>query len=150
MVLLLNVALMLAACSTTTTRSSPTTTVAVPRGWKTYTFEQAAISVPADWAVEHNANCPDSQAPGTLMLGFPTVHVQCTGDSSSTYGVRVTPLSGGDETSASGGTKINGIPVEVGFGSPMNLQWSVSTLGVSITASGPLANRILHTLRRVT
>ena len=45
---------------------------------------------------------------------------------------------------------VNGVPVDIGLGSPIALQWSAPTLGVRISASGPLTNRILHTLRPAT
>ena len=43
---------------------------------------------------------------------------------------------------------INGVPVEVGFDSPSELQWSVPSFGIEITGVGPLAPRIVVTLRR--
>lgn len=144
------VALILAACGTTPT-SSPTITIAVPHGWKTYSFEKAAISVPADWVVLHNNNCPDVGAPGTLLLGYPKVPFPCTYTPASTARVAVTSFPMGNEVLAGRSrVHVNGVPVEIGFGSPVALQWNAPTLGVGIIASGTLANRILHTLRPAT
>ena len=42
-------ALTLSSCGGSTTSTSPTT--APPQGWKTYTYGQAAISVPPKWVV---------------------------------------------------------------------------------------------------
>ena len=35
------------------------------------------IAVPGDWAVKHSTNCPNTTAPGTLLLGVPPVLIQC-------------------------------------------------------------------------
>ena len=43
---------------------------------------------------------------------------------------------------------INGLAVDIGFGSLTELQWSVPSLGIEITGSGALAPRIVSTLRR--
>ena len=144
------VAILLAACGTSTA-SPPTTTVAVPRGWKTYTFEKAAISIPADWAVGNN-DCGDYQGPVTLILGHPKGAMACPAISRSSTNTNTTivDVASMSDTSAPTNTMVNGEPVDIGFGSPIAIQWNAPTLGVRISASGPLANRILHTLRPAT
>jgi hypothetical protein len=65
--------IVLAACGTTASTSPNTTTrtaaTSVPRGWKTYVYEQASISAPANWRVVTDYVCPEPRGPGTLFLG---------------------------------------------------------------------------------
>jgi hypothetical protein len=50
-----------------------TTHVVIPKGWTSYTYSGATISVPKNWTVEHNTNCPLPTSSGDLLLGFPKV-----------------------------------------------------------------------------
>ena len=144
--------------TTTTTTSSKTTSgttssrVSIPRDWTSYTYGSAAISVPSDWVVRHDTNCPDSQAAGTLLLGFPKVLENCPMIPTSISDVIVTTLPGDDTYRlppfAPTPVMVNGIPVYQGFGSPSSLVWAVPTLGVQVTGTGPETRTILHTLRR--
>jgi hypothetical protein len=43
---------------------------------------------------------------------------------------------------------INGIPVYLGFGSPTMVQWTVPSLDVRITGTGPDSSRVIHTLHK--
>jgi len=43
----------------------------VPTGWSTHVYGKAAVSVPATWSVELDANCPSATQVGTLFLGGP-------------------------------------------------------------------------------
>ena len=65
--------ILLGSCNSTSSASPNTTTRAAtstgPHGWKTYVYEQVAISVPSDWKVITNYVCPEAQSPGTLFLG---------------------------------------------------------------------------------
>src|ERR1019366_1999536 len=85
--------LLVAACSSSTTASSTTTAVSIPSGWKTYTYGKMAIAVPSKWAVKHGTNCPNAAAPGTLLLGLPTVLTHCTAFHYPTSIVTVSQLS---------------------------------------------------------
>jgi hypothetical protein len=144
-------ALGLVACGSSTTTSSTTTTVSIPSGWKTYSLGRLAIAVPGSWAVKHNMNCPNTAAPGTLLLGMPAVLAQCAAVGPISV-VTVSQLS--TETSTTNvpaGQKtvsINGIPVYVGFGSPTTLYWTVPSLDVQIIGTGPDASQVLRTLHK--
>jgi hypothetical protein len=126
--------------------------VVVPDGWKTATDGKVAISVPDAWAVEHDTNCPAAEAPGTLLLGYPKILESCPDEPTDLSVVtvidhRVDSIPGTAQAKEKP-VMINGVPVDVGFGSPSERQWSVPTLGIMITGVGPLAPRIVATLRR--
>jgi len=145
-------ALVLVACGSSTTASSTTTTVSIPSGWKSYTLGAMAIAVPGNWAVKHNTNCPNTTAPGALLLGVPPVLIHCAAFEYPKSVVTVSQIS--SETSTTNvpvgqkPVKINGIPVYVGFGSPTTLYWTVPSLDVQIIGTGPDASQILHTLHK--
>ncbi len=124
----------------------------MPRGWKTAIYGKVALSVPRTWQVKHDTNCPNTDAPGVLLLGDPKELRHCPAYVSAAGVVAVFDLPTGAETGPSSpGVKpimVNGVPVDVGFGSPSELQWTAPSLGVEITGTGPLARRILATLRR--
>lgn len=139
------------ACCAAPSSTRPASGV-VPDGWKTATYGKMAISVPDAWAVEQDTNCPAAEAPGTLLLGYPKILENCPDDPPDLSVVIVTdshvgyvPRSAGAEEKP---VMINGVPVDVGFGSPSERQWSVPLLGVAITGVGSLAPRIVFTLRR--
>jgi len=149
----------LAACSGSTpssssagTSSTPKSTVPVPAGWKSYTYEKAEISVPSDWYVGHNTNCPDGQAPGSLLLGFPKVLENCPMIPTGISYVAVTSLPTGDgyrqPPFAPTPVMVNGVPIYEGGGSPGSLVWAAPSLGVQVAGEGPDTRTILHTLRR--
>jgi hypothetical protein len=144
--------LLVTACSSSTTASSTTTTVSIPSGWKTVTYGKLAIAVPSDWAVKHGTNCPNAAAPGTLVLGVPARLSYCAAFQYPRSVVTVSQLSTeSNPTSVPAGEKpvsINGIPVYLGFGSPAIVQWTVPSLGIMITGTGPDSRRVVHTLHR--
>jgi hypothetical protein len=143
-----------AACSSTTTSpmGTPTSsTIAVPQGWKTYTYGKMAIAVPSTWAVKHDTNCPNAHAPGTLLLGVPPVLIQCVAYQYPATVVTVSQITAGMPGVRSPGQKpviVNGVPVYVGFGSPSTVHWTVPSLDVQIMGTGPESNRVMHTLRK--
>ena len=145
-------ALLGAACSRSTTAPSTTTTVLVPSGWKTYIYGKAAIAVPRSWAVKHDTNCPNAPAPGTLLLGLPPVLSFCAAFQYPTSVVTVSKVSTEASTTSiparAKPVTINGIPVYLGFSSPTTLQWTVPSLDVQITGTGPDSNRVMHTLHK--
>jgi hypothetical protein len=121
--------------------------VSIPKGWNSYTYGEVKISVPKSWAVKHNTNCPNTSAPGVLLLGFPKVLENCPEYQYSTSVVAVYD-SVGTITQTGNPIKVNGLTVDVSFGSPKQLEWTVPSLGLQVTASGSEGERILHTLRR--
>jgi hypothetical protein len=125
-------------------------TVRVPEGWKTYTYGTAAISVPATWQVKRDTNCPNTTAPGALLLGYPKTLQFCPAYQLDTSYVALfsPPGAGSESVGREKPELINGVQVYVGFGSPTALQWTAPSLGIEITATGPLAAIIVATLRR--
>ncbi len=147
------IALQLVACGSSTTASSTTTTVSIPSGWKTFTLGTMAIAVPGNWAVKHNTNCPNPTAPGALLLGEPPVLFHGPAYEYPKNVVTVSQL--GSETSTTNvpagqnPVETNGIPANVGFGSPTTLYWTVPSLDVQIIGTGPEVSQVLHTLHTV-
>jgi hypothetical protein len=121
--------------------------VSIPKGWKSYAYGGVTVSVPKIWIVKHDTNCPNTSAPGSVLLGYPKVPEFCPYYKDSVSYVAIHRSAGA--TSPSGGpVKVDCPPVEVGFGSPPSLNCSIPSLGLQVTASGSEAERILHTLRR--
>ena len=149
---LASLALAISACgggSTTTSTGSMPPRIAVPQGWKTYTYGKAAISVPSSWEVKHDTNCPNTNAPGALLLGYPKGGPEhCPSYSLVNYVAVIDVPAGSVSGSATQKpTMVNGVPVFVGFGSPSTIVWTAPSLRVEIIGTGSDANRILHTLR---
>ena len=142
--------LLMAAWGSSKTASTTTTDVSIPSGWKTYTYGKMAIAVPSSWVVKHDTDCPNAAPAGALLLGSSTAPGSCLPTQIPSSVVTVERLSG--ETSATAvpvGQKpvsINGIPVYLGFGSITRVQWTVPTLNVQITGTGPDSNQVMHTL----
>ncbi len=148
--------LALAACSGSAVSgqvptSAPVHRVRAPVGWSSYSYGDAEVSVPGTWVVRRSSNCPDAQAPGTLLLGVPKVIYHCPEVPGSASYVVITSSdrsSSSSQLRAPGPLTINGVSVDVGFSSPLALEWDAPSLDVQIEATGPLSTRILHTLRR--
>jgi hypothetical protein len=134
------------------TTSKPKPTVPIPAGWKSYLYEKAEISVPGDWHVGHDTNCPDGQAPGSLLLGFPTVLENCPMIPAGISYVAVTALPTGSAYRqppfAPTPVMINGVPVYQCGGSPGSLVWAAPTLGIQLAGEGTDTRTIFYTLRR--
>jgi hypothetical protein len=52
--------------------------IPIPRGWKTYSMDHLAISIPGNWVVERKNQCPNPVAKGTLFLGILGKSSYCT------------------------------------------------------------------------
>jgi hypothetical protein len=144
-------------------RASP-----VPKGWKTYAYAQATISVPRSWAVRHNGyRCTQHpNAPGTLFLLPQSGSDLCVRSTFDTNSVTISPLRAGTayREPSCPPAKVNGLTIYVGPCGSSNTGgitlWSVPALGVqalgtgtaseNVTGSGngTVIGRILHTLRR--
>ena len=142
---------LVAACSSSTTASS-STTVSIPSGWKIHTYGKMAIATPGSWAVKQENNCPDPAAPGTLHLGLPAVDISCPVSPPSIGSVVVWPLNSGTSTKGESSSQkpvtINGVPVNVEIGSATLAVWTVPSLGVQITGTGPNSIRVMRTLHK--
>ena len=105
--------------------------VSIPKGWKSYTYGGVTISVPKSWAVKHNTNCPNTSAPGALLLGSPKTPYHCPAYQYSLSYVTIHGTMGAIPPAGSP-VKVNGLGVDVGFGSPTSLDWFVPSLGLLI------------------
>jgi hypothetical protein len=157
-----------AGCSTASSGGTPpSSTVAIPHGWKTYTYGKAKISVPSNWAVVTDYTCPDTVASGVLYLG-PGNHpgASCS-PSARIDSVTVTPLQplpAGATYPSSCSVKMNGLRVYVGPCTSSNpggivIYWipalgvqaygmGTNTENVTGPGTGTAVGRVLHTLRR--
>lgn len=159
----------MAACGSATTASpSPTTapraTASLPRGWRTYIYGAAAISVPNSWVARHDNNCPDTLAAGTLELGVPRVLINCTLIVGSPPTVTVSALTAGISYASPclSSLEVNGLTAygadcaaSPAVGPSTSTTWTVPSLDIEVSGSGDtasqsLVNLILHTLRRAT
>jgi hypothetical protein len=143
--------------------------VSIQRGWKTYTFGKAAISVPRTWAVRHRGySCVKRIAPvaGTLFLLSQSSSDLCVRSNVNSNSVTISPLPAGNtyRQPLCPPVKVNRLTTYIGPCSSSNAAgitvWSVPALGVQAlgtgTASenvtgrgnGTIVGRILHTLRR--
>lgn len=167
--------IVLAACGTNGGASPTTTTHAgatlTDRGWKTFVYEQAAISAPANWRVVTDYVCPEPRGPGTLFLG-PS---QQPGELCPQFALNVNSvtLTGVPEAISGPGvvtcppSRLNGLVVYVepcasndvvagglsrlvipGLG----VQARATQIGGGGIGSGPstVVGQVLHTLRRTT
>jgi hypothetical protein len=127
----------------------------VPKGWKTYDFGLAAISVPPAWTVKRDLNCPNTggpvTGPATLLLGLPADPDHCP---VYHYPANVVALTTRNPAAQLGslacrrtaevdGSPVAAIPCGPGV-------WLVPALGIEAMASGPHSSAVLHTLRRAT
>ena len=161
-------AAMCASCTSTTASSgstSPRSTVAVPHGWKTYTYDKARISIPSDWAVVTDYFCAGSTSVGTLYLGPPKgpPYASCPSDFRQGDSVTITPLPAGTVDQSQCSIKMNGLRVHFGPCDSSNaagvIFYDVPTLGVraegmggrSENVTGPgtgtVVGQVLHTIR---
>ncbi len=128
-------------------RAAKARAVSIPKGWKSYSYDGVTISVPKSWAVKHNTNCPNTSAPGALLLGYPKTPYHCP---AYQYAASYVTIHGtmGAMPPAGAPVTVNGLRVDVGFGSPTSLDWFVPSLGLLIFGEGLESDRILHTVRR--
>jgi hypothetical protein len=141
----------------------------IPKGWKTYTYGEAAISVPRSWVVRHGYySCASStfSASGTLFLLPKSISDVCVRSPFNTRSVAISPLPTGSayEQPSCPPVNVNGLTTYVGPCTSSNpagtTVWSVPALGIqaagtgkaseNVTGSknGSVVGRVLRTLRR--
>lgn len=127
-----------------------TDTAATPRGWAAVAHGDAQISVPANWLVASTPQC-GRRVPGYVVLGSASTSLvvrnpRCS-QARNTAAIQVLPV-GQDQTRHRSG-QINGIPV-LGVRPVANgyVSFLVPSLHVVVSASGPLADKVLGTLTR--
>ena len=113
-----------------------------PKGWVPVDYGDAQVSVPATWWVLYKvADCPTGSPPGEVLVNPHTVYgcpPEIAGKGPRDL-VGLTVLKGG--TGHGHRSVINGFSVYDDFGT-----YFVPSLGLHISLSGPLAQRVLHTL----
>lgn len=120
---------------------------ATPKGWLPVDYGLAQISIPANWQVLYDTAICDPQPPGVVEVGPVTNLPGCAPAPSPKLvpTAMITPL--GHANPIGGKLLVNGIRV---FVSPVSdvqlLVYDVPSLGVQVSARGPLARRVLSTL----
>ena len=147
------VALVLAACTSSPTVSPTTTTKpipavdlsATPTGWVPIADGDAQISVPSTWWVLYNAGCPTGSPPGEVLVNPANTYCPAFGQSGPKNVVWLVSrnYAGFRPSSRDKRSVINGFSVYDDRGT-----YFVPSLGLELTLSGPLAQRVLHTLTR--
>ena len=134
--------------STKMVNATSSRTVAIPRGWRTYSYASALISVPADWAVERNDPCPHSVATGLLVLGSPPGY-DCPEEGPPENHLELTAefMTTGPQRSPSAIENINGLQVDIFASTSKELVGDVPSLGLEISATGSDSRRMLDTLQ---
>jgi hypothetical protein len=122
-----------------------------PSDWKSYDFGQVQISIPRDWTVVRNAGLcvPSSRSRGELVLGFdkPAAFRVCPKQPKNWVAL-FQPAS--IEAPQGKLVKVNDIDVIVNFAPPRYFNWSLLNVEAQLTGSGPMAARVLHTIRAAT
>jgi hypothetical protein len=120
----------------------------VPRGWVAVNDLGARVSVPRTWKVLYNDSCKFEFSPGVLyvdtrvvpyaLCAFPTAAV------SNAPVVSIGPVTG-QPAAGSRLSTVNGIEVWSNSSDGFVVE-DVPSLGVTLTANGPSAYRVLDTL----
>ncbi len=126
-----------------------TDTAATPSGWATVAHGDAQISVPPDWQVSSKPMCGRA-APGNVVLGTDStlLVVRCR-HAQNMAAILLEP--DGRKLAGGFGTSINGIavvPITLVPSPAGSVSYYVPALHVTVTATGPLARRVLATLTR--
>jgi hypothetical protein len=120
-----------------------------PSGWVAHSAYGLQISVPRSWATGYFANCP-LRGPGTLLIGTPMAYDFCADVPAGTDIVTMQP----EKSEAVLGSHeknlvVHGLHVtSYSVGGVLN--WDVRFKNIVVTAKGPLALAVLHTLARAT
>jgi hypothetical protein len=153
---LVTLALTLSACSTSRT-GAPTTTAppakplpavnvsATPAGWVPVADGDVQISVPATWWVLYNSGCPTGSPPGEVLVNpFAACPAEETGGEGPKNVVWLTVMPG----------------LEIGYEHPRAINiggfsayddlgtYVVPSVDLELVLSGPLGQRVLHTISR--
>jgi hypothetical protein len=128
---------------------------ATPAGWVPVAFGDSQISVPEPlqprrsedrFIVLYGAGqyCSSVPLKGTLYVGSPLPESGC-----SRTVVALVPLPHGPRNYLKNSpSHVNGVPVYLATDAGAVITWYVPSLSVELTARGPLAERVLHTLTR--
>ncbi len=130
-----------------------TNTSLTPSGWAPVSYLDAQLSVPSSWLVESSSgtSCSD-KVQGLVYEGVQFDRVALTRMSCTVPPniVSILPLSAGLAHSQPTGSHsmLNGFPVERVTGAAGTLTYLIPGFDVEVSASGPLAEQVLHTLTR--
>jgi hypothetical protein len=130
-----------------------TNTALTPSGWSPVSYLDAQLSVPSSWLVETgSASSCSARAPGLVFEGIPASKLAVTqaGCTMPPDTVAIFPLSAGLSQSQPTGSHVmlNGFPAERVTSAAGTLAYLIPGFGVEVTASGPMAERVVHTLTR--
>ena len=115
-----------------------------PAGWVPVADGDAELSVPSNWWVLYNVGCPTGSPPGEVVVNPTDAHCPpaMAGQGPKNVVWLVSRSYAGFRPSSSDGHRfINGFSVYDDSGT-----YFVPPLGLQVSLSGPLAQRVLHTL----
>ena len=147
------VAATLSACGTGSATPAQQLGVRIPEGWTTHTYDGIAISVPAGWRYYGPGTevaCPGTQD-GTLAIDVTYTGAGCpylgppSGSGMPTM-IQIQPGLGSGSPSTHG-ARVNGVNVKVLDNAAGALAWLIPSLNLTVSGSGPDADKVLHTLR---
>jgi hypothetical protein len=147
--------LLLAACTSstapsTTTKQLPVVDLSATPGWVPVAYGDAQVSVPASFKVYYPGWLCEPRG-NALTLGPPTPSaIGCPSSQGKTM-VNLSHIDGAtSEYRAEKPLKLNGVALYLAasFGLYPVLVYYVPSIGVEVTAIGPLARRIVDTLTR--
>lgn len=139
----------LSACGNGSATPALKLDVHVPKGWTTHAYDGIAISAPAGWKYYGPGSvigCPDPQNGGLLALGATYSGAACpstVGPLETTISIQSGLGSGSPSTHRA---RVNGLNVKV-VDHAAGIIWFVPSRNLTVSGSGPEANKVLHTLR---
>jgi hypothetical protein len=134
--------------------NTPAATPSVPSGWTAHSAYGLQIAAPRTWSVQVFGQCPDGAKPGTLFIGTSRFDAFCPFSGAGTsqvamYSTDSQPFSTGQRSGSLTTMRVNGLSVtssRIGA----RLFWSIPSMHVTITGSGPKALSIMRSLAPAT
>ena len=133
---------------------TPAATPSVPSGWVAHSAYGLQLAAPRTWSVQVFGQCPDGSRPGTLFIGTPPYAVFCPEYGSTT--TQVTMYRSADRPPPTGRLqgsthilRVHGLSV-TSSRTDAGLLWTISSMHVTITGSGPNALPIMQSLAPAT
>ena len=134
--------------------NTPAATPSVPSGWVAHSAYGLQLAAPRTWSVQVFGQCPDGSRPGTLFIGTPPYAVFCPEYGSTT--TQVTMYRSEDRPPPTGRLqgsahilRVHGLSV-TSSRTDAGLLWTIPSMHVTITGSGPNALPIMQSLAPAT